>query len=374
MTDTAERSPPLTPPDLDLRKSHPWMPVDVQAWLRSTFTIRSTGDEYKAGSLLWFESWHQVPAGSLPNDDTDLAYLAGLGRDVEKWLTVKPMAMRNMVLATDGRWYHKTVSEKARDVHEEQQRKSEHGKKGAKKRWKGEEEQPDMLDGCPGIADPLLGQCPSNAPAVPGQCDTNANRVEQSKTEQTKSEQNKSVGAGLPRSVRQGGRECVIPERWELSRAEVRVGLECGLSDKETRFQAKKFHNYWLGRSGQIGVKKDWMATWRNWVLTEAEKLGRSPKVIPEDAGDGGPVGTTVLPKHGQRVTEAMVNRHVPVVAQHLGRVFVLGDSDEYHAWVSYLTDQALQANKRPPTITPFFNKGWSFPERWPPDHVQRQQ
>lgn len=43
-------------------------------------------------------------------------------------------------------------------------------------------------------------------------------------------------------------------------------GLDIDL-DTET----EKFVNYWTGVSGQRGVKLDWVATWRNWMLQAME-------------------------------------------------------------------------------------------------------
>lgn len=42
--------------------------------------------------------------------------------------------------------------------------------------------------------------------------------------------------------------------------------------------ETQKFINYWQGISGAKGVKLDWVATWRNWMLNAAE---RAPKAKP---------------------------------------------------------------------------------------------
>ena len=36
--------------------------------------------------------------------------------------------------------------------------------------------------------------------------------------------------------------------------------------------ETEKFINYWTAKAGQGAVKKDWPATWRNWMLTAAER------------------------------------------------------------------------------------------------------
>jgi hypothetical protein len=32
------------------------------------------------------------------------------------------------------------------------------------------------------------------------------------------------------------------------------------------RYETAKFVDYWRGKSGQAATKKDWAATWRNWM------------------------------------------------------------------------------------------------------------
>jgi hypothetical protein len=51
-----------------------------------------------------------------------------------------------------------------------------------------------------------------------------------------------------------------------------------GLSAAEIDREAVRFRDYWISRAGSGGVKLDWSATWRNWVRTSAEKLGRQPQ------------------------------------------------------------------------------------------------
>lgn len=44
------------------------------------------------------------------------------------------------------------------------------------------------------------------------------------------------------------------------------------------RSQHDQFKDYWRGRPGGGGVKKDWPATWRNWMRKAAERLPRDPQ------------------------------------------------------------------------------------------------
>jgi hypothetical protein len=38
------------------------------------------------------------------------------------------------------------------------------------------------------------------------------------------------------------------------------------------RIETEKFINYWQSKSGKDATKLDWVATWRNWMLTAAER------------------------------------------------------------------------------------------------------
>lgn len=60
---------------------------------------------------LWLESWHQVPCGSLPNNDRMLAHLSQAGA---KWSRVRAAALRGWVKCSDGRLYEPGLAEAAK--------------------------------------------------------------------------------------------------------------------------------------------------------------------------------------------------------------------------------------------------------------------
>jgi len=106
---------PLTPADSDLRDFQ-FMPLDVVRLRDSDIAAVSTGDEFRCAVLLWCVAWHQVPAGSLPDDDVVLSQYAGFGRVVREWQKVRDGALRGWVKCTDGRLYHPVVSEKVNEA------------------------------------------------------------------------------------------------------------------------------------------------------------------------------------------------------------------------------------------------------------------
>lgn len=121
---------PLTPADCDLQDFE-FMPVMVRRLLKSETWSLGTGDERAAAVALWFESWHQVPAASLPSDDRLLKRLA----DSDKWGKVKAQALRGWVLCADGRMYHPVVAEKALESWIEKLLAGIAGANGNAKRW-----------------------------------------------------------------------------------------------------------------------------------------------------------------------------------------------------------------------------------------------
>jgi hypothetical protein len=106
---------PPVPAACDLR-DFPYLPLDVVRLRDSGLAASASGDEFRAAVLLWCASWHQVPAGSLPDDDRAIAHLAGYGRDARGWRKVQDGARRGWFKASDGRLYHLTVAEKAAEA------------------------------------------------------------------------------------------------------------------------------------------------------------------------------------------------------------------------------------------------------------------
>lgn len=98
--------------NIDLR-SFEFMPLDVVRFRDSDFTALVEAEAFRSGFLLMCASWHQVPAGSLPNDDRILSNLAGFGRVVKEWEKFKDEALHGWVLCDDNRYYHPVVCEKA---------------------------------------------------------------------------------------------------------------------------------------------------------------------------------------------------------------------------------------------------------------------
>lgn len=47
------------------------------------------------------------------------------------------------------------------------------------------------------------------------------------------------------------------------------------------RTETEKFVNYWRAKSGRDATKLDWVLTWKNWMLTAAERTGKPAAASP---------------------------------------------------------------------------------------------
>jgi uncharacterized protein YdaU (DUF1376 family) len=108
------RPEPLTTPDIDVRDLDSFM-LNTERLMASELYALSTGDEFKAAVALWCRAWKQIPPASLPNDERILAAFSGAA---DNWPTVRDMALRGFILCSDGRLYHRVLSDDARSASE----------------------------------------------------------------------------------------------------------------------------------------------------------------------------------------------------------------------------------------------------------------
>jgi hypothetical protein len=82
----------------------------------------------KALLNLWTKAWHQVPSGSLPDNED----LHRTWANVPSWESVRDVALRGFIKCSDGRLYHRIICQKALDAWNERKR----FRRAAKARWK----------------------------------------------------------------------------------------------------------------------------------------------------------------------------------------------------------------------------------------------
>ena len=81
------------------------------------------------------------------------------------------------------------------------------------------------------------------------------------------------VVADAPTS-KTGNRGTRLPEGWTpaWSQANLDVEAASGLTAAQLADQLDRFRDYWRGVAGAKGLKRDWDATWRNWVRRAVDK------------------------------------------------------------------------------------------------------
>lgn len=106
---------PMSAPDCDLR-GYEYMPLFGSRLFGSRLYSKALRNPRAglAALKLWWISWQQCPAGSLPDDDDDLSMLADFGADVKGWLKVRDLALHGFVKCSDGRLYHPLICEEAK--------------------------------------------------------------------------------------------------------------------------------------------------------------------------------------------------------------------------------------------------------------------
>jgi hypothetical protein len=121
---------PLVPAECSMAGDD-WFPLYFDRLRKSKWWRRASDLARARNIMLWGEAYKGQPAGSLLDDDDDLAEAAGFGMDVDSFLAAKVEIMAPWTLCSDGRWYHPTVCEQVLDSWERRgsRRKAESARK-----------------------------------------------------------------------------------------------------------------------------------------------------------------------------------------------------------------------------------------------------
>lgn len=300
--------PPLVPAEVDLRDFQ-YMELDVRTLRDSRFAAQVTGDAFRAGVLLWCAAWHQVPAGSLPDDDVELANLAGYGRFIKEWRKVRDEALTQFVKCSDGRLYHETVCEKASAAWNGKLR--HHYEKARDRLRKANKARAaDQIPPIPELTfeawnvQRLAAGIPmekADASAgipqkTPEESSGDPSEFQRKTLLEGKGEgevEGKGEGEGDLLGIGGGGpteppahapaagaaptpapaadRGSRLPKDWVLPKAWGEWALTeypLWTADKVRR-EGAAFRDHWTAKTGKDATKLDWQATWRNWCRSD---------------------------------------------------------------------------------------------------------
>jgi hypothetical protein len=268
---------PLTPPDCDLRDFGRIM-IDIGRLFGSSFNAKASRNPiaWMIGHKLWYRSWHQMPAASLPDDDDELCYLAELGFDRVTWDNARDLAMHGWIKCSDGRLYHRVVADEALQAW---------GRKLKKRHLtycatirKHNERHPDDKREAPNFEQwEGLGR-PERVTEMSRVTAGTRSRASHAKKPSKGQGQGQGQGQSnnkIP-SVGAAKRGARLPDDFAMPEDWVEAAIGKGLPRSDALREADKFALYWQAKSGKDATKIDWRKTWLNWVLNADKRRGRN--------------------------------------------------------------------------------------------------
>ena len=88
--------------------------------------------------------------------------------------------------------------------------------------------------------------------------------------------------SSLPRIPR-GGKGTRIPDPFTVDEAMKDWAVERHMDPQWVLRQTERFINYWTAAAGAKGVKTDWRATWRNWLLKAQDDAPAAASPAPRN-------------------------------------------------------------------------------------------
>lgn len=254
--------------------------------------------EHGAYCLLIFNQWQT--GKPLSKEDGRLAKIVKLS--VDEWQAIKNTIIELFQDTPEG-YVHKRVMRERERVGE----KSEKAKASANSRWKKRK--------------------PRHAVAM---------LTEQNRTDHTLVSKDTREGrAPVAKEKNNLSKATRLPTNWKPDEQDANYARSKGLSQRELDREAEKFLNFWTAKAGQGGLKLDWAATWRNWILRVAQDFPAERQVL---------AATTVQ------------------------AVMVAENGPEHRAWLEhYRRKPSLGDPPRPQ------NGKVRFYQQWPPGHEERQ-
>jgi hypothetical protein len=219
------------------------------------------------GHKLWYKSWHQMPAASLPDDEDELCYLAELGFDRVTWDGARDLTMHGWIKCNDGRLYHPVVAEEAREAWARKLKKR-HMTYCAGVRKHNERHPEDKLESPKYDVWEALGRPEkvtdmSRVTLGPRSRAGHAKKPSKGQGQgqgQGHSNNNNPSGDAASRGTRLPN-DFVMPEEWK------QYALKRGHSQATVDREAQKFTLHFQTKTGRDATKINWERAWQKWAL-----------------------------------------------------------------------------------------------------------
>lgn len=302
--------------DIDLR-DFAYMPLHIGRLQKSKAWLACKRDPSLAFYMLnlWMRSWHEVPCGSIEDDDDVLADAAMC--TVKEWERVKEKTLRGWEKRGD-RLFHPVVTEIATDSWEKKKNQRRRTSSATEARTRNRHEQRN------GQRDVGHNEQRNDDRDVQRDDDVTSTKGREGKGREGKEDSFVDSG-GLNlhtpdlRSVAENknppddtadyndlnaavlSRVIVpveepaakakpsplgtrLPEDWNPGHEGAAYAKGLGIDAKATW---ENFRDYWRSKPGAAGRKLDWPATWRMWCRTEAGRRSNSPRTTATPASSG---------------------------------------------------------------------------------------
>lgn len=250
----------------------PWMPFYVADYLADTMHL--TTFEHGAYLLLIMHYWQH---GRLPRDRKSLAKICGT--DEEQFGLI-----RNTLkgLFQPG-WTHKRIDKELKETAEKYSKRAEAGRRGGASKKRQAESQNSDADLIPAArkngrskghvaenTDDIDKQClPENASLLKQTFENAPDSRAHAKRQPQPHSKEEPNGSSATRAMR-------LPGNWSLPPDWRGVAQSLGLPERRIDDQAARFRDFWHAKGGKDAAKVDWLATWRNWVRREVDRLPRN--------------------------------------------------------------------------------------------------
>lgn len=258
----------------------PYMPLHIERLRRSKAWLRCKRRPEMAFYLmnLWMRAWHEVPAGSIEDDDDVLSDAAMCSP--EEWERLKADVLQGWELH-DGRWHHHVVTELAAEGLEkvEASRKRTEAARQARQQNRASSA---TTDAASSVTENVTDDAAEDV--------TLSNKKIKGREEESYSLPSEAHSTTTYAQAPKRTQGCALPDSWapnDRHRAEAEtLGRD---PDWLTR-QAEAMRNWALSnRNRAVARKADWDLTFLGWIRREHEK---NPVAQPRASPSWAPVDT----------------------------------------------------------------------------------